>query len=356
VIPRYVLHPEAYYAQEWLDREVDRVFGSRWVLAGAEEQVGSAGAYVTADAGRAPLVAIRGYDGELRAFHNICRHRGMKLLSGAGRLDRSVTCFYHQWRYTLDGSLTVVPQRKEQFPSLVLGDWGLRRAAAEVWEGMVFVHPDRAPTPLRDALAGVPEHLGTHRPGLLTEVAHSRIDARCNWKLLVENHVDVYHLWYLHDTTLGAFDHTRFAYHQEGGNWTSYEPLRGGDLAGTALRRGTTAIAHLDDRDRMGLGAHLVFPNLLMATAAEFFATYVVMPVAPDRTVVDLRIRAEAGADPAGLLDAVESFIREDVGACEAVQEAVRSPVFAVGPLARSHEQPITSFHQQLLAALGSRA
>jgi Rieske 2Fe-2S family protein len=200
----------------------------------------------------------------------------------------------------------------------------------------------------------VPEHIGSHRPGLLTEVAHIRIDARCNWKLFVENHVDVYHLWYLHAATLGDFDHAHFEHRQEAGNWTSYEPLRAVELETAALTTGTTGITHLHDRDRMGLGAHLVFPNLLMATAAEFFATYVAQPIAPDHTVVDLRIRAEPHADSAMLSEALGSFIREDIGACEAVQAAVRSPTFAVGPLARDHERPITAFHEHILAALES--
>ena len=111
----------------------------------------------------------------------------------------------------------------------------------------------------------------------------------------------------------------------------------------------------VDERDRLGIGAHLVFPNLMIATAAEFFATYVAQPVGPDRTVIDLRVRAEHGADAAAVLDAVRSFIDEDIAACEAVQEAVGSPAFAVGPLAEGHEQPITAFHAHLLQAMGAR-
>jgi hypothetical protein len=93
---------------------------------------------------------------------------------------------------------------------------------------------------------------------------------------------------------------------------------------------------------------------LMIATAAEFFATYVAEPVGPDRTVIDLRVRAERGAHAAAVLDAVRSFIDEDITACEAVQEAVGSPAFAVGPLAEDHEQPITAFHAHLLQAIGA--
>jgi phenylpropionate dioxygenase-like ring-hydroxylating dioxygenase large terminal subunit len=203
-------------------------------------------------------------------------------------------------------------------------------------------------------LAGIPERLGSFCPERLVQTGTARLEVRCNWKLLVENHVDVYHLWYLHDRTLGDFDHARFEHRQSGANWTSYEPLRHADVEAAALTSGTTAIAHLEERDRRGVGAHLVFPNLMIATSAGFFATYAAEPVAADRTIIDLRVRAEAGADADGAVAAVRSFIDEDIRACEAVQSAVSSPVFGVGPLARDHEQPITSFQSNVLRAMGA--
>jgi Rieske 2Fe-2S family protein len=195
--------------------------------------------------------------------------------------------------------------------------------------------------------------MGSHRPGRLTEVAHRVLEARCNWKLFVENHIDVYHLWYLHADTLADFDHTRFEHRTVGSDWFSYEPLRAGDGGEARLAQGTTAIAHLDDHDRLGLGAHLLFPSLMVATASEFFATYQATPLAPDRTRIDLRIRAEPDADAAALLAATLSFIEEDIHACEQVQAGLASPAFSVGPLAVDHEAPITSFHASVLAAVG---
>jgi Rieske 2Fe-2S family protein len=352
VIPRYLLSGGAYSSTDWFEREQASLFGSRWSLLASAEELAEPGDFVTTMVGRAPLVALRGGDGRLRAFHNMCRHRGMVILTGSGTLDRSINCFYHQWRYALDGALQAVPQRREQFPDLEVSDWGLLPASLEIWEGMVFVHPDPAAPPLLDALAGIPEHLGSHRPGLLSQVAVRRVEARCNWKLFVENHVDVYHLWHLHASTLVDFDHTRFEHVQTGPNWASYEPRKGGEPTGTALTSGTHQIAHLEDRDRLGLGAHLVFPNLMMAAAAEFFATYVAVPVAPDHSVVELRIRAEPDADARTVTASVMSFIEEDIKACEAVQQAVGSPAFRVGPLAREHERPIESFHTHVLQAM----
>ena len=351
--PSYLLPPSAYSSWPWFEREQRALFGSRWALVASTDELQAPGDYATARIGTAPVVVIRGEDGELRAFQNLCRHRGMVLLQGTGNVGATISCFYHQWRYALDGDLRIVPQRKEQFPDLETAEWGLLPASVDVWEGLVFAHPDPDAAPLAATLAGVTDHLGSHRPGLLRQVATTQLEARCNWKLFVENHVDVYHLWYLHGESLGDYDHTRFEYHQVGPNWASYEPLKHGELERAALTSGTTAITHLAERDRLGLGAHLVFPNLMMATAAEFYATYVATPVAPDRTVIELRVRAEESADPVAVQQAVESFITEDIEACEAVQAAVTSPAFAVGPLARDHERPIADFHAHILEAIG---
>lgn len=353
----YLLPADAYRSVDWFVREQAALFTPRWTLAATTEELRHAGDFAAATAGHAPLVVVRGSDGGLRSFHNLCRHRGMQLLTGTGRCERTIDCFYHQWRYTLDGELRVVPQRREQFPDLDLTQWGLLPAAVAEWEGMVFVHPDPDAPPLSAALAGLSANLGSFRPGRLEQVAKVDLDCRSNWKLFVENHIDVYHLWYLHAQTLGDFDHTRFEHRHVGPDWFSYEPRRSGRGDGataTELDRGTVAIAHLDERDRQGLGAHLVFPNLMVATAAEFLATYEAVPVSPDRCRIDLRICAEPGADANQLVDAVTSFITEDISACERVQAGMASPAFSVGPLARDHEAPITAFHRNVLAALGT--
>jgi Rieske 2Fe-2S family protein len=352
--PRALLPAAAYRSEEWFTAEQRSLFADRWLLVGSEEELGRAGDYVTAVAGESPLVVIRGHDGELRAFHNVCRHRGAVLLTGSGSVAGTVNCFYHQWRYLLDGSLAVVPQRKEQFPDLDLAEWGLLPAAVATWEGMVFAHPDPEAAPLAGSLRGIPEHLGSFQPGRLRQIAVTHFEAACNWKLFVENHIDVYHLWYLHAETLGDYDHTRFQHRFVGPNWVSYEALKPSrQLESAALIKGTAPIRDLDWDDQVGLRAQLIFPNLMIATSSEFWATYVARPAAPDRTVIELRIRAEPEADADALLAALRSFIVEDIRACEAIQQAVASPVFAVGPLAHDHERPIAVFHEHILAAVG---
>ncbi|MHB8466664.1 MAG: aromatic ring-hydroxylating oxygenase subunit alpha, partial [Acidimicrobiales bacterium] len=172
--PRYLLPPTAYSTASWFEREAGALFGPRWMLVASEDELAEPGAFAAATIGTAPIVAIRDEAGTLRAFQNVCRHRGMRLLDATGCVGSTIECFYHQWRYGLDGSLAVVPQRRDQFPDLDPQAWGLLPASVAEWEGMVFVHPDPDARPLSTALGAVPEHLGTFRPGLLRQVVHER--------------------------------------------------------------------------------------------------------------------------------------------------------------------------------------
>ena len=217
----------------------------------------------------------------------------------------------------------------------------------DAWEGMAFASARPSHT-LAEALSGLPEAIGSFRPSELVEVGRADMSSGCNWKLFIENHIDVLHLWYLHDESLAAYDHTRFEHAALGRNWASYEPIRPGrqPMPGAVIE-------HLADRDRQGLGAHLLFPDTPMAASASFFATYRAVPVGPEETRVELRVLAEPGADADTLVAATRSFIEEDLEACERIQAAVRSSRWEIGPLARDHERPITAFHDHLLGLLG---
>ncbi|MEZ5231822.1 MAG: aromatic ring-hydroxylating dioxygenase subunit alpha [Acidimicrobiia bacterium] len=350
---RFLLPPAAYRDPAWLEREQHALFDHTWQLVAAEDELATPGSYVEATAGRSPLIVVRGHDGVIRAFHNFCRHRGMAVVCAAGRTDDTLRCPYHGWEFrTDDGALVRIPQRAGQFADVEPDRWGLVPAAVGCWGGMVFAHPDADAEPFESFLGEWPQHIGSYRPERLQQLARVRIEGTFNWKLFVENHIDVLHLWYLHDRTLADFDHPRFEHRNLGGHWVSYEPVKGGDAGRAAITQGTTPIAHIGERDRHGIGAHLLFPNMLMASSSEFWISYAVTPLAADRSAIDLRVRAEPGADAERLVAAARSFIDEDVFACEQVQAVVGAPRFEVGPLAVEHERPITTFQRHLLAVL----
>jgi Rieske 2Fe-2S family protein len=345
----FLLAPAAYLGEEWFDLEQRRLFTQTWHLAATVDEVPHPGDYATIAAGTDPIVVVRGLDEQLRAFHNFCTHRGHRLVEGTGNVRTGIVCPYHFWSFGLDGALRRVPQ-EDEFDPVALATAGLVPASVATWGGMVFVNAQ----PDADFAAWLGEfadRIGSYRPDALQEVARVQFDARCNWKLFVENHVDVYHLWYLHARSLSAYDHDRFEWSQAGPHWVSYEPQKDG----VERRRphvGSKPIEALDARDRRGIGAHMIFPNVLFATESEFFMSYVPVPVAPDRCLLDVRIRAEDGADAEMLVAAAKDFMLEDIAACEAIQSVLGSSRFRVGPLARHHERPITIFQLNVLEIL----
>jgi phenylpropionate dioxygenase-like ring-hydroxylating dioxygenase large terminal subunit len=332
---------ELYTSASVLAFERANLFDRSWSIVADSDELAAPGSYLTTSLQNVPLAIVRDELGTLRAFHNICRHRGITLLEGSGTLGRFMTCPYHQWSYGLDGQLVRVPQQPEEFPDLEKCALGLHGAQVAEWQGMVFVNPSVQAGSLGAAMAGLDGRLEQFVDGPLREVARVEYAAACNWKLLVENHIDVYHLWYLHARSLGDYDHRSFTWESLGDNWWSLEPLK--DPA-----KAYDGLDWIPDEMRHRIGAYLLFPNLMLVTTDHYFATYDAQPITPDRTNLTLRVRAVDQAAADGLVASIRSFMSEDVAACERMQAGASSPHFGVGGTARSHEAPILRFHSSL--------
>jgi Rieske 2Fe-2S family protein len=352
VTSSYLLPPAAYTSQEWFDREQRELFDRCWGFVAMTDDFPEIGDYLAVQVGTHPIIVVRGLDGELRAFHNLCRHRGMVMLEGSGNVRTGISCLYHHWNYGLEGKLRRVPQL-DRFGDMEMTDWGLLPAAIGISDGLVFVHPDPGAEPLAEWLGDFQELTGRFRPDLLQQGCRLTYEMSANWKLFAENHIDVLHLWYLHARTLSEYDHANSNWVQCGRHWVFYEPPRNGKTVPASLESaGMPVIDHIA-ASWYGSGAHLVFPNLPMASGANFWMSYQVIPLSPGRSRLDMRLRAMPGTDPA-LLEAFAAagrdlFEHEDIKACELMQLALQSPKFTVGPLARSHEDPILVFQRNVL-------
>jgi phenylpropionate dioxygenase-like ring-hydroxylating dioxygenase large terminal subunit len=190
---------------EFFERERDAIFRRTWLNVGRVEQLPRNGAYFTKelDAARTSIVVVRDMAGEIRAFHNMCRHRGNKLVwndypkeevSGA---CRQFTCKYHGWRYDLEGALTFVQQESEFF-DLDKADFGLAPVKVDVWEGFVFVNLDPDAGPLRDFMGRLGAGLEGYRFDLMTQKHTYRAEIGANWKLFIDAFMEFYHAPVLH--------------------------------------------------------------------------------------------------------------------------------------------------------------
>jgi phenylpropionate dioxygenase-like ring-hydroxylating dioxygenase large terminal subunit len=191
---------------EFYERERDAIFGRTWLNVGRVEQLPKVGSYFTKeiDAARTSIVVVRSSKDEVRAFHNICRHRGNKLVwqdypgEETSGTCRQFTCKYHAWRYDLEGALTFV-QQEDEFFDLDKADYSLAAVRTEVWEGWIFVNFDTEDsTPLRDYLGEMGKGLEGYPFHELTQVHRYRAEVGSNWKLFIDAFAEFYHAPVLH--------------------------------------------------------------------------------------------------------------------------------------------------------------
>ena len=199
--------PFAWYSdEEMLRRERERIFARSWQYGGRADQVAEPGSFLTTDAGGVPLLVTRGSDGELRAFLNVCRHRGAILTEGCGRRE-TIQCHYHAWTYGLDGALRTAPRSDREAHGFEKEELSLLPASVGVWGPFVFVNPDPRAEPLADWLGDLPAILGRDLD-LDAVTFHSRVEfgSNANWKVVTENFLECYHCPTAHPGFSAAVD------------------------------------------------------------------------------------------------------------------------------------------------------
>ncbi len=367
-----LLPPETYFNDAWYRRELDELFTRSWAWAGMLEDFREPGDYRTVQVGRAPLLVLRDHDGELKAFHNVCRHRGMQLLEGAGNTATGIRCPYHFWNYDLSGRLRGLPHEKELFPGLDRSTRTLVSASVGVLDQMVFVNPEAQPTePFDEWIADAPEHLWSHNLSSLTESRPARHEMNCNWKVFVENAIDAYHLSYLHAATLGGPDALEMDWLAAGRHWIFVS--KGADTPS----RTQSAVPLIPEFDATK-GGPLVwwfFPNVGVLATSVFWSAFAVIPAGPERCYLETRtwLSAEPGAQkaydelfpgtgtPPERGEAIDlrnmtkhplesgDFFIEDMWINEKIQQSLHSPAFQVDQLAGHAESSITFFQRSVL-------
>ena len=374
---KLLLPVEAYTSQTWFEEEQKTIFSRTWQFVGMVGDLPEPGNYICASVGSVPIIVVRGDDGELHAFHNMCRHRGTQLLELTGNRTKVIKCPYHDWVYALDGTLIGVPQKKTQFPTINMSEWSLFPVQMGIWNEMVFVNPDMNAPGLDVFLADVPQYLGPYRVAELEEADKRQYIINCNWKIFVENYVDIYHLSHLHSETLNMYDHSKLSHRYTGQHWVSYDP----PTAEYRKYLDTNPNDYLPlidtiTSEQWGAYTHMLFPCFGIAATEFTWTTLQVKPFTPTQTQVETRTRTMP-IDPItrSVMSAYEKvsggfwkwmgykpeddplksgdFMLEDIYACEQQQKAMASPYFEFGLTSVDMEQPIVDFQRHVLQQMG---
>ena len=368
-----MLPSTTYFSPEVLEEEHRRIFAREWTCVGRTADLPRPGDYLTAEIpsggpaqpdGHRSIIVVRGDDGRLAAFDNVCAHRGSQLLAGCGNEAR-ITCPYHAWVYRLDGQLIGAPYMNHtvdvdgnQFdPS----DHRLTAMRMEVWEGFVFVTQHLSASALGSKLAGLTEIVGRYRMAEYVPV-HRQVDVwATNWKLLFENFMDAYHVFKVHKNTFAKNgDNTLKTTMHPGTDDFAYHLVGHDANATSGIAHPTNTSLDGDWRHTLVLGA--VFPTHVMQLQPDWLWYLQLSPLGVDRVRIrwDVSVAPEvlaAQSDPDGyvtrLLELLNMVNAEDRPIVEGVFRGVQRDDLPRGPLSYL-ERNVYDFDRYVARALST--
>lgn len=316
------LPPALYTSTEIHKLEMEKIFNKEWICTGHISQLKSKGDYLTIDIAGHPVIVIREDEDNIKTYSNVCAHRSSRLLDGAGN-TKLIVCPYHAWAYNLNGTLRGAPyMKKEQIENICLNE--LR---SEIWNGLIFVNLDDNAAPLAPRLLGLNEHINKFNAASMQVVHCYDGEVDCNWKVLVENFCESFHLFRVHKTTLEPDTpaaSTIVMPAGEGYNHHTLDIISGKHLIGDGP----------PDKD------HLcgIYPTTTLSISSAWAIWLSIIPLARNR----LKFRAWIARDISdgqqatindGELERILAFMGEDKIINDGVQQGLEAGVGNKGPL-----------------------
>jgi Rieske 2Fe-2S family protein len=361
---------EYYCSTDIFAAEQEHVLEQMWFCAVRSGDVPNPGSFRRVQVGRESVLVIRGRDNVLRAFLNICRHRGAQLCTEpAGEVRRNLRCSYHAWTYGLDGKLVAAPNLGTLKDSAGNGidrtEYGLVPVALREWLGYAWVCvADNPPSFEVDVVGAV-----TARLGDATAIDRYRIDelevgrrvvydVAANWKLIVENFMECYHCATIHPEltkVLPEFANGLAVQYFVGHGAAFGERVEGFTVDGSA---GFDTLPGLEPEQDHKYYAITVRPTVFINLVPDHIIFHRMYPMAPDRTIVecDWLYAPDVVADGRDVERSVELFHRvnqQDFDACERTQPAMSSRAYRNGGVLVPAEHHIAEFHQWVVSRVG---
>jgi glycine betaine catabolism A len=337
----------AYTAPSVFEWEVERFFEDSWVCVARSEELDRPRARTAVRVGNDGVLLVRDDEGAVRAFYNVCRHRGHELLEPGADGDHAVIrCPYHAWTYRLDGSLKVAP-RFGGVPGFDPADHSLVPARAEEWHGWIFVNASGTATEFGDHVGNLGALLADHEPGRLRTAAVERYEAAANWKILVENYHECYHCPSIHPELCRVTPPSSGRNLEPEGMWVggSMELKEHAETMSLSGESRGVPLPRLDAAKRRQVFYFGLFPNLLISPHPDYVMAHRIEPIAPGRSMIECRwlfppeaIERE-GFDPSYATSFWDITNRQDWRACESVQRGVASRGYRPGPLAMEEDE-----------------
>ena len=351
----------AYTSRAFADLESARLFARTWTAVASASDLASPGDLLPFQLGGRPFVLVRNRAGEIRGFHNVCSHRGLQLVDKPCQSQAVLRCPYHSWAYDLDGVLRATPDlggpQKPRVEGMDPARWNLRPIRISCWHDIVYVDSSGEAPPFEDFIRPLTERFAAYDFSALKRAARIDWEIEANWKLVLENFVESYHLSFVHpqvDEYSRAEDH--------------YDIIDG-PVCGSGNKTAITAEA--------ALGPLPKFPNLppALARAGEFVALFpntlifvmpdnmfiiLVEPLSPTRVREQLLFYfiGEGASDPTfeeirrRQIEGWRHLNGQDAPMLERLQIGRRSPAFSGGGFSPYWDRPIVHIQKMIAEAM----
>ena len=337
--------PSSWYTDVRMHKtDCDGIHTKTWQYICHISRLPDPGNYLTATIAGNPIILVRGKDSQLRAFYNVCRHRGGPLAIDEQGTCNALQCKYHGWTYLLDGSLRGVPQfdRVELFDKK---DYGLIPVRLEEWEGLLFVNLSKQLdlSSVSSIMQGISDRIAPaslHSKNFCKRLTY---DINCNWKVYVDNYLEGYHLPYVHPELCNLLDYQHYTTETFEHYSLQYSPFTGKEnLYGT-----TNGEAFY----------YFIFPNLMLNILPGRLQINLVVPLGHNKTRVlfDYYYDDITSDQAQKLIDEdirySDVIQREDMGICEFVQRGLESAAYDKGRFSVEMEKGVYHFQCQLKKA-----
>ncbi|RPI13611.1 MAG: aromatic ring-hydroxylating dioxygenase subunit alpha [Lysobacterales bacterium] len=332
------LEPRWYLGEDMLALDRRAVFARTWQFVAHRAQLEAPGDHVVEQVAGMPVLLLRGRDGVLRAFPNVCRHRAGPLAHSSGKGLGALRCRYHGWLYDQEGRLVAAPEMQDAL-DFRAEDHRLPPLRVAEWQGFVFVALDESAPPFESVYAGIAERIAPVNLGAMRWTRRDAWEVACNWKVYVDNFLEGYHLPLVHPGLSKALDYR--AYDTELHEWYSlqHSPLR-------------------DTSETYGDGRawyYFVYPNVMLNVMPGRLQANRVLPLGPDRTRVEFDYFYAQDAASLARIESDKAMSDEiqieDLAICEAVQKGIASGRYEAGRLCPRRESGVWHFHELLRAA-----
>jgi Rieske 2Fe-2S family protein len=339
--------PQQYYTDpEHFRREMEAIHFDMWLCAGRAHQIPNPGDYFTRRVANASVIIVRDEQGGIRAFHNVCRHRGTQLCKQeSGTFSGSIQCGYHAWTYKLDGELLRAPHM-EKVEGFCEADYPLNRVAAEVWDGHIFINLSAHPIPFSEHLAGLDQKFRPWRMEELQMVERRAYHLKANWKLIIQNYSECLHCPNVHPLL------QKQSHYMSGDNEPPQPTYLGGrmdlrDGVKSLTMDGNTsrcALPGISSDDQRHVYYYCLLPNFFLNLHPDYMLTFTMWPHGVDQTEIICEWHfhpdeiSKPGFNPSDAIEFWDITNRQDWELSDLAQQGISSKGYLPGPYSSREE------------------